>query len=163
MLSECTEFFAHLENRNLLLCVALSFFTVAQQAIRKLEKVENQLRMLSGESMNSSLVRKFAQIQQEIEDIVNPALQEGRSLLEKVDRYDKGSQGVVRKNENTVALRKPLYHILIVYSIKSTIGRLGGWFSNTFALWELRGPLLAKSLRVRPGQKWGGQVVRDGA
>lgn len=106
MLSECTEFFAHLENRNLLLCVSLSFFTVAQQVIRKVEKLESQLRILSNESMNSSLVQKYAHIQQEIEDIVNPALQEGHSLLEKVDKYDKGSQGVVRKMKEL----ENLYH-----------------------------------------------------
>ncbi|XP_054706310.1 muscle M-line assembly protein unc-89-like isoform X2 [Uloborus diversus] len=97
LLSDCAELVSVLEQRQLLLANSVSFFNKAQTAQTKLDQIE--IHLSTSETPASSST---------VEDIANPAIEEGRHILSSTGITESGAQGILRKVEELEAKKKHL-------------------------------------------------------
>ncbi|KAJ9596373.1 hypothetical protein L9F63_012601, partial [Diploptera punctata] len=99
VLNLSAEYLDAIEQREALLCRAIAFFRSAHTAITKLDQLEVQLTTTKLSASSPQLVQLHSHISKSLEEISEPPLQEGYSLLETVGRGSPGIEGVKRTVE----------------------------------------------------------------
>lgn len=108
VLMECSDFLSALETRHMLLSSSVSFFNLAQTALNKLDQIEIQLTTSDIPHSISTLSSHPTHLASTTEEVVNPAIKEGHSLLDSAGRQNPGAQGVARKVSELESRKKQI-------------------------------------------------------
>ncbi|VDI56857.1 titin [Mytilus galloprovincialis] len=94
--TECENFMIRLDTRRKNITMATSFFEQTESALTRLDQVEVQLNTMDLPRNSAELADRHSQLSNAIMEISSPPLRDGRILLERVSRDDRGADGIRR-------------------------------------------------------------------
>lgn len=95
------NFMFRLDTRRKNLALTISFYTLAETALTKLDEIERDLTSTDLPRNSAALADKHAQLSNAVVEYSTPALREGRILLERVGRDHPSVQGINNKVHST--------------------------------------------------------------